>query len=139
MNKNKDDSHTTREDFVRGNIAAGVYEYDELVVKTVTLDRLFSEFGVPYYLKCDIEGADEQVIDQLMRGRQRPPFVSFELSSTDIIRKIGYCGYKSFQVVNQWLNPTLKAPSPAREGNYVECSFTGHSSGFFGSCKRKNG
>jgi FkbM family methyltransferase len=132
VNKEKDDSHTTIEDIVKENIANKTFNYDEILVKTVTLQNLFDEYGVPYYLKCDIEGADTQVLDQLQRDHRRPKFVSFELSSSEIIKKISAAGYQSFQIINQWLNPTLKASEPAREGHYAEANFNGHSSGFFG-------
>ena len=37
----------------------------DIRVPCVTLPSLFGEFGVPHYLKIDVEGADQTVLDQL--------------------------------------------------------------------------
>jgi hypothetical protein len=36
----------------------GAHRSEEIKVVTVTLDELFEKLGVPYYVKCDLEGAD---------------------------------------------------------------------------------
>ena len=40
-------------------------KYKEIVVQCVTLGSLFAEFGLPYYLKIDVEGVDQSVLEQL--------------------------------------------------------------------------
>lgn len=128
----KDDGHTIRQDYVAPHLSAGTGRYRALSVASTTLHRLFDEYGVPYYLKCDIEGADAQVLDQLIRDNRRPEFVSFEVANVDVIHKIKAAGYRSFQLVNQWLNPTLPMPDPPKEGSLVIKQFNGHMSGLFG-------
>ena len=56
-------------------------KYKEITVECVTLGSLFGEFGVPYYLKVDVEGVDQSVLEQLrgcrasaLRQRRGLPF-----------------------------------------------------------------
>lgn len=44
-------------------------------VPITTLEKLFLEFGVPYYIKIDVEGYEKNVIKGLERS---PSFISFE-------------------------------------------------------------
>ena len=40
-------------------------EYKAITVPCITLSNCSSEFGVPYYLKIDVEGVDQTVLEQL--------------------------------------------------------------------------
>ena len=42
--------------------------FKEITVECVTLASLFTDFGVPYYMKIDVEGADQSVLEQLHGG-----------------------------------------------------------------------
>jgi FkbM family methyltransferase len=73
--------------------------YEEISVDCVPLDDLFSKFGTPYYLKIDVEGADEMVIDQLSEQSQLPYFMSVEdcrfgYRYMSMMNELGYSGYK---------------------------------------------
>lgn len=50
----------------------------EVVGEAVRLEQLFARFGVPYYLKVDIEGADIVCLDALKISGARPTYVSIE-------------------------------------------------------------
>jgi FkbM family methyltransferase len=104
----------------------------EITVATVTLARLFDLYGVPYYIKCDIEGADELFVRQLLADRRRPAFVSIEAISLDALALLFAAGYDCVQIVNQAFNGFVEPPNPAREGKYVPIQFNGHMSGLFG-------
>lgn len=104
----------------------------QIVVNTITLSELFQEFGVPYYIKCDIEGADRFFVQQLRAEAERPVFVSVEALSLSLLVELVAAGYDRVQIVNQALNALVAPPKPAREGNYFECKFNGHMSGLFG-------
>ena len=69
-------------------------------VETTTLGELVAAHGVPYYLKSDIEGADEFVIEQLETLPETPRYVSVEASG-DPLAMLVRCGYGRFQIVNQ--------------------------------------
>ena len=101
-------------------------------VETATIATLFAEFGVPHYLKCDIEGAEDFVIDGLSQAEVRPTFVSIEDPAGEGATRLAAIGYDRFQMVNQGLLRFFKPPKPAREGRYCDVRFTGRSSGLFG-------
>lgn len=100
-------------------------------VPTVTLGDLIGEFGLPYYLKCDIDGAEHIVLRQLVAELVKPPFVSFELGATTIDDLVE-AGYTRFQIVNQSYLRLFRPPSPALEGQYTPQVFDGRMSGLFG-------
>lgn len=116
----------------RGAAEKGVSCSHPIEVETITLRELFSTYGLPYYLKCDLEGGDAILAEQLLECGQRPHFLSIEATSADDLAMIRACGYTKFQIVNQWMNPFTKSPNPAREGEYVDLAFTHHTSGLFG-------
>lgn len=116
----------------RGQAEKGVSSADTISVETVTLADLFKAYGEPYYIKCDLEGGDAIFIEQLLASACRPSFVSIEATSADDLALLRACGYKTFQIVNQWMNPLVKAPNPAREGHFAELAFTHYTSGLFG-------
>jgi len=81
----------------------------EIKVKTTTLDRLFTEYGVPYYIKCDIEGADELFARQLLADLRRPCYVSVEGISLEVLAVLYAAGYDRVQIVNQGNHPPRTA------------------------------
>jgi FkbM family methyltransferase len=108
------------------------HKSQEIKVSTITLSQMFDAYGVPYYIKCDIEGADELFVRQLHADRRRPAFVSVEAMSFDLLALLYASGYDRVQIVNQQYSWSVKPPEPAREGSYVSVTFTGHMSGLFG-------
>ncbi len=107
----------------------------EIVVPTTNLDKLFSEHGLPYYIKCDLEGADEIFVDQLCESKQRPSYVSIEATNhggLSCIAKMYALGYDRMQICNQAFNQFTPIPNPSLEGEFVDVKFNGHMSGLFG-------
>jgi hypothetical protein len=100
--------------------------------ETITLNSLVRAYGVPYYLKIDIEGADAIALQQLCELEVVPSFVSAELNDPSDLDHLRAAGYKKAQLINQNLHVFVKAPFPPREGGYVDAYFDGHSSGLFG-------
>lgn len=88
-------------------------------VPGTTIPRLFKQFGIPFYLKVDIEGADIHAIRQLHDWAATPaskavPFhVSVELcrdhpeEALEMMAHFGYMGYDSFQLVRQTHGKTV--------------------------------
>lgn len=110
----------------------GQHESHEIKVMTISLADMFEKLGVPYYVKCDIEGADVIFSEQLAAQKSVPAFVSCEASDEKIKVHFHSAGYDCFQIVNQARHHEIVSPNPAREGNYFETEFTGHMSGLFG-------
>jgi|LNFM01.1.fsa_nt_gb FkbM family methyltransferase len=113
--------------------AAGEGQTRSAKVKTINLDSLVQRFGAPRYIKCDIEGADQEFVRQLLylEPAQRPPFVSVEGISVDWLGALSMAGYDRFQLVNQakvrrgmWPQLSYKVNDEPRVW-----TFGGHSSG----------
>jgi FkbM family methyltransferase len=67
-----------------------------LWVICVRAKQLFRRFGVPYYMKVDIEGYDRYCVEDVDEF-DAPDFVSVELDGIDdliSLRKVGYCSFK---------------------------------------------
>ncbi len=103
-----------------------------VAVRTTTVPQLFCEFGVPHFLKCDLEGVEGIVIEQLRKEKEKPSFVSMEDPTGEIASQLLKAGYDRFQMVNQGHLDLYQPPRRSREGQYVETIFNGKCSGLFG-------
>ncbi len=128
LNAEKDDWSSGFRNFAE----KGGHKSTEVRVRTITLSDLFESYGTPYYIKCDIEGADQYFVQQLLLESGRPRFVSVEAVSLSLLAGLIVAGYDRVQIVNQALNALVLPPKPAREGVYVDTTFNGHMSGLFG-------
>lgn len=70
-------------------------------ISCVRMHSLFEKFGIPFYLKTDIEGHDLFCIQDIPGEAQGPNFVSSELSHIDIIHVLYKKGYRQFKLINQ--------------------------------------
>jgi FkbM family methyltransferase len=125
---NKDDWGSLNKQTAEKNVETAV----EITVETIDLDYLFATHGVPYYIKCDMEGGDIIFREQLVTATARPTFVSVEMNDGEEGELLAQCGYDLGQIVNQWMNPFKRPPNPPLEGTFVEARFTGEMSGLFG-------
>lgn len=110
----------------------GVYDSLETQVTTTDLAELLDAFGVPHYIKCDLEGGDIVFRNQLLRDSRRPTFVSLEVNSARDIEVLEECGYDRAQLVNQAMHQLTRVPNPAREGTLDDARFNAETSGLFG-------
>jgi FkbM family methyltransferase len=110
---------------------AGV-TFHTVSVRCAPLDEVLLEFGLPYYLKIDIEGSDVFCLDALKRTGARPRYVSVETDGYDQLFQLYLLGYNKFKVINQRLHKQAIPPKPPREGHYVDATFDWNSSGLFG-------
>lgn len=110
----------------------------EITVEAAPFETLLEEFGVPYYLKVDIEGTDLLCLQALQKSGARPNYVSIESTKSSWVGLVSEfdlfaeMGYTRFKIVNQNLVPAQVAPTPAREGKAVEHKFGGGATGLFG-------
>jgi FkbM family methyltransferase len=110
----------------------GAHQVHEIRVQTTTLTSLFKDYGVPYYIKCDIEGADELFVQQLLAEKGRPRYISVEATSLEALALLYAAGYDRVQLVNQAFNGYIQPPDPPREGELAPIKFNNHMSGLFG-------
>ncbi len=63
-------------------------DYDITKINSITLTQLFSEFGVPYFIKIDLEGYDKFILNYLINHNMLPEYLQFENNGVDILNKI---------------------------------------------------
>jgi FkbM family methyltransferase len=113
-------------------------EYVVIDVPAVRFESLLSRYGIPYYLKIDIEGFDLLCVKALNAFEERPKFISTELTMTtfdeafESLAALFAAGYRRFKIINQEMAMRVKLPSPAREGLYTKAIFRPGMSGPFG-------
>ena len=73
-----------------------------ITVPGVTLPQLFERFGIPEYLKVDIEGADRLCVLALTSDT-RPTYLSFEVGDDvdELLAHAEMIGFRRFKIVNQ--------------------------------------
>lgn len=127
--RNIDNDHWSSFDPVYGCRDGTAFEV--LEVDCITPDDLVRNFGVPRYMKIDVEGVDRIILSRMQAWRVRPDFVSVEEYGPAAIHDMARIGYECFQIVRQG-SKLLTVPNPAREGSFVEAAFSGRDSGPFG-------
>src|SRR5260221_318067 len=111
---------------------------NEVTVAGIAFYSLLERYGVPYYMKIDIEGADTLCLEGLLAKPNRPKYLSIESSKTsfdDLVNE--FCllqklGYRKYKIVAQHRIEEQRLPNPAREGRFVDYVFQEGSSGAFG-------
>jgi FkbM family methyltransferase len=108
-------------------------QYKTIEVESTTLDTVIEEYGVPYYLKIDIEEADLDAVRSLDRLSERPKYLSAEAHSPEIVDCLHGQGYQFFKLVDQGARSGMFTwPWKWREGRFVLQRFTDSHSGPFG-------
>ena len=111
----------------------------EVRVGVVDFSETLQKYGVPHYLKVDIEGADMICVDSLRDFENKPDFISIESDKTSleairhelsVLSQLGYTGFKAIE--QSGLHLIQRPPKPAREGIYVDHQFVAGASGLFG-------
>jgi len=128
---------TTSQDWALRNQRLGTRSAT-MTVEGERFEEILEEFGIPYYLKVDIEGSDLLCISALRDFQERPNFVSLESNKVsweglqDEFALLQELGYDRFKVVQQLNVPTQICPLPPREGRYTPHAFEFGSTGLFG-------
>ncbi len=107
-------------------------------VPVVNFSSCVEKYGIPHYLKIDIEGMDTLCLKALLPFCQKPDYISIEsekvsfdklITEIDLLQQLGYTRFKAVQ---QSGIARQKEPNPAREGVYVGHQFPPGCSGLFG-------
>jgi FkbM family methyltransferase len=96
--------------FTERNMAHG-FGSDYIEVEAVCFREIIEEFGVPYYLKIDIEGMDLLCVKALHYFPDRPKYLSLETAATSgaaeyhkaftELAELWTLGYRSFKYIDQ--------------------------------------
>jgi FkbM family methyltransferase len=106
--------------------------YETISVKVIPLKEIILKYGVPYYLKIDIEGYDFKAVYSIRDLQEKPKYISVENGQKYIIDELLHQGYRRFKFVNQALIQNCKLTQPSKEGLYVDYNFSVGCSGPFG-------
>lgn len=108
-------------------------------VQTIDFGKCLEQYGIPHYLKIDIEGMDTICLEALLPFEEKPNYISIESEKVSF-EKLEYefelfdrLGYNKYQVVNQAEITKQKEPADSKEGKNIGYSFEEGSSGIFGS------
>lgn len=71
-----------------------------ITVSCMTFESLLAEYGVPYYLKIDIEGASRFCLEALSPP-DLPAYVSIEAHTSAYLGMLSRLGYDEFKVIDQ--------------------------------------
>jgi FkbM family methyltransferase len=93
----------------RGSCFKHLAEYDGFPSKSVSVQstsfkELCDEFGVPFYVKVDIDGCEIPVVQDLFKLKVKPQYISTEIPKkyyAGIFSWLFVSGYRKFQFKNQ--------------------------------------
>jgi FkbM family methyltransferase len=128
---------TIRKEWANRNANLGSASSHVLTVTGVNFCSIIEQYGTPYYLKVDIEGADLLCLEALKKP-EVPKYVSIESdmvswqSLEHEFEVLTGLGYRRFKVVPQHQVHRQHPPRPQREGLYVPYHFHHMCSGMFG-------
>src|SRR5262249_26023541 len=110
----------------------------EITVQGIQAEELFHAYGIPYYLKVDLEGRDLLVVRALQGFSVRPPYLSLEAEERSmqalreqfaVLRRLGY---DRFKLSPQQHVGKQRVPGGSLQGRPVIWTFENGSSGPFG-------
>ncbi|MGQ0667793.1 MAG: FkbM family methyltransferase [Nitrospiraceae bacterium] len=138
--KNRDNSvwGTVADDWAHRNEFLGTSN-EIIEVPIVDFSECLTKYGIPHYLKIDIEGMDKVCLKALAPFRQKPDFVSIESEKVSFgklleeLHLLTQLGYTRFKAIQQSRISNQVEPSPSEEGCYVGYRFQEGSSGLFGA------
>lgn len=96
------------------------------------LDYFVQKYGIPYYLKIDVEGVDAMVVRDMNEIAGRPAYVSVEDGGIDTLIALYEAGVRWFKFINQLEIRKFSLPLHARDGTEISHVFGESSSGPFG-------
>ena len=111
------DTHSEWSSFHRSTASRDNSAHHEILVPCRRFDSILEEFGVPYYLKVDIEGNDTLCLTSL-KNRPLPEYVSAEISDLSLLDLMTDLGYTRFKCISQFHYLPLELPATSQQQNY---------------------
>jgi FkbM family methyltransferase len=106
-------------------------------VPTIDFGECLEKFGIPFYLKIDIEGMDLLCIEALLHCKEKPDYISIESEKVDFkaLEKefdlLEQLGYTDFKAVNQASVPAQREPENSTVGKFANYTFPAGATGLF--------
>ena len=113
--------------------------YKRVRVSTTNIKNLIIKHGNPYYVKIDIEGADEEILQSFCDHNIKPPYLSAESHTLGVFALLSEkLNYESFKLVDgksvgKVYKNTIIEISKNAETKPCLYSFPPHSAGPFGN------
>jgi len=129
---------TVADDWARRNVDVFGATSEIIEVPVVNFAQCLETYGIPHYMKIDIEGMDSVCLKALLPFEQKPDYISIEsekvsfrklLEELDLLTQLGYTKFKA---VEQCYIARQQEPNPSKEGLYLGYQFQPGSSGLFG-------
>jgi FkbM family methyltransferase len=98
------------------------------------MSSLVAEHGPPDFMKIDVEHVDQEVLRELIDAGIKPPLISCEAHSFEILLLLWQMGYREFRLVNgRAVHLDYRGVAIHRaDGTTEKYTFPRHSSGPFG-------
>jgi FkbM family methyltransferase len=108
-------------------------QFSILEIPCKTLKYFVGKYGMPYFIKIDVEGVDAMVVRDLAQMKERPKFISVEDGGLDTLIALYEAGVRKFKFINQLKIRQYTLPSSTLEGVNIQHCFGVASSGPFGA------
>ncbi len=128
---------TVVESWAKRNEMLGT-ENEIIEVPAINFSECLQKYGIPHYLKIDIEGMDMVCLKSLLNFKEKPNYISIESEKIrfnalkEEFEMFKQLGYSSFQVVNQANVNQQKEPKNSQEGKFCNYAFLRGATGLFG-------
>jgi FkbM family methyltransferase len=136
-NKNNSIWGTVAENWADRNEYMGTSN-EIIEVPVIDFAECLKKYGVPHYLKIDIEGMDIVCLRSLRNVPKKPDYISIESEKVlynkllEEINLLTELGYSKFKAIQQRGISSQTEPNPSKEGCCVKHQFQEGSSGLFG-------
>lgn len=136
VNRSKPVWSTSNASWVKRNRRWGM-RVEEVVAETIDVRSAFLHFGIPHFLKMDIEGVERTILQALQAFGSTPPYLSLESEKKDFdallddLELLTKLGYSRFKVVQQFTIPGRRIQTNDRWGRKMTYRFDSHASGGF--------
>jgi FkbM family methyltransferase len=124
--------------FERANASRGGAPHRQIEVQCRRFDSILEEFGVPYYIKIDIEGHDMVCLRNMERDRTSK-YLSIEGGGLEALRRLRELGYSHFKCISQYNHLPLELPPCQEEMRYQKLSKLMHDKNIFLRVARRCG
>ena len=128
---------TVNQDWAKRNEKLGSH-HRLIEVNVLDIGQIFNDFGIPYYLKLDIEGSEHLVLTAMLALHDKPPFLSMESEKVSFkkllweLRTLRKLGYRHFKVVPQLFIPGTTIQTEDLAGRKFAYTFEPEATGPFG-------
>ena len=96
-------------------------KFEIINVPCIRTKTLFEKYGIPYYLKVDIEGNDFLSLNDIPDSGKKPQYVSCEANEVEWLDILNRKGYKRFKLINQANNFNPLNTKREKNNYYVMC------------------